>query len=55
MWAYLAGYLLAEEWAVLLFSLALAAVRIFMVTELQWLTLLDSLYYAKCGLWFLEL
>ena len=34
-----AGYLLAQEWAVLLLSLALAAVRKFMVTKLQWLTL----------------
>ena len=33
------GYLLVQEWAVLLLSLALAAVRKFMVTELQWLTL----------------
>ena len=34
-----AGYLLAQEWAALMLSLALAAVRKFMVTELQWLTL----------------
>ena len=34
-----AGYLLAQEWVVLMLSLALAAVRKFMVTELQWLTL----------------
>ena len=34
------GYLLVQEWAVLLLSLALAAVRKFMVTKLQWLTLL---------------
>ena len=33
------GYLLAQEWAALMLSLALAAVRKFMVTELQWLTL----------------
>ena len=33
------GYLLVQEWTVLLLSLALAAVRKFMVTELQWLTL----------------
>ena len=33
------GYLLAQEWATLMLSLALAAVRKFMVTELQWLTL----------------
>ena len=34
-----AGYLLAQEWVVLLLSLALAAVRKFIVAELQWLTL----------------
>ena len=33
------GYLLVQEWGVLLLSLALAAVQKFMVTELQWLTL----------------
>ena len=33
------GYLLVQEWTVLLLSLVLAAVRKFMVTELQWLTL----------------
>ena len=33
------GYLLVQEWAVLLLSLALVAIRKFMVTELQWLTL----------------
>ena len=39
-----AGYLLAQEWAILLLSLALAAVRKFMVTELQWLTLVQEDY-----------
>ena len=34
-WQGGAGYLLAQEWAVLLLSLALAAVRKFMVTKLQ--------------------
>ena len=32
-----------QEWAVLLLPLALAAVRKFMVTELQWLTLVKYL------------
>ena len=34
-----AGYLLAQEWAALMLSVALAVVRKFMVTELQWHTL----------------
>ena len=38
------GYLLVQEWAVLLLSLALAAVRKFIVTELKWLTLCIYIY-----------
>ena len=38
------GYLLAQEWAALMLSLALAAVRKFMVTELQWLTLMEMFW-----------
>ena len=34
-----AGYLVAQEWTVLLLSLALAAVRKFLVTKLRCLTL----------------
>ena len=41
------GYLLAQEWAALMLSLALAAVRKFMVTELQWLTLVKKACLAK--------
>ena len=36
------GLPFAQEWAVLLLSLALAAVQKFMVTELQWVTLSES-------------
>ena len=36
------GYLLVQEWTVLLLSLALVGVRKFMVTELQWLTLREN-------------
>ena len=42
------GYLLAQEWAVLLLPLALAAVQKFMVTELQWLTLYYLFFSDKC-------
>ena len=45
-----AGYLLAQEWAALMLSLALAAVRKFMVTELQWLTLVSK----QWALWVVE-
>ena len=38
------GYLLVQEWAVLLLSLALAAVRKFIMTELKWLTLCIYIY-----------
>ena len=38
------GYLLVQEWSVLLLSLALAAVRKFIVTELKWLTLCIYIY-----------
>ena len=41
------GYLFVQEWAVLLLSLALAPVREFMVTELQWLTL-DAHWMLPC-------
>ena len=51
------GYLLVQEWTVLLLSLALAAVQKFMVTELQWLTLLNStwlyiLYHGSTPIYF---
>ena len=42
------GYLLAQEWAALMLSLALAAVRKFMVTELQWLTLHNMCVCVLC-------
>ena len=48
-----ASYLLAQEWAVLLLSLALATVRKFMVTELLWLTLHSSSVVKglSCNYW----